>query len=247
MITLSDEAIENGFHAYVEHYVYARGWSIEERLRLFALAEEAFVPPGSLNHFSEMYQGLKKWEAFPGGSRAWDAEETLRRLVELSQPIREISLSNIRDANWLEVWKCLVAMRNIKTSETGGRFLVNIFKFAHFWNPRLFVVFDVEVMENYVFLHKWLASELPPVARVQELCGADMRNAMRLCKYLRVLIFASELVRATPRIRESFAATVKAHADPDVVPDRIEEYEGAAVEWLLLGLVELSPPGVRVG
>ena len=63
---------------------------------------------------------------------------------------------------------------------------------------------------------------------------------------LRLIRFGSELIQSNPHIRKAFAKSVKARAKDANIPADIETYEATAVEWCLLGLVELRPPGVIV-
>ena len=63
--------------------------------------------------------------------------------------------------------------------------------------------------------------------------------------YLAVLVWSAQVLRNNPAVMPAFAEYVTANCGQPVrVP--LAEYQGAALEWLLLGLVELPPPGVIV-
>ena len=55
------------------------------------------------------------------------------------------------------------------------------------------------------------------------------------------------MVRDNPHVPQVFAEHVQSHAARETLPADLERYEAAAVEWLLLGLVELPPDGVATG
>lgn len=65
----------------------------------------------------------------------------------------------------------------------------------------------------------------------------------RLC-YLNILFWARSLLQKNPRIMPCFADFVGTVCPADPLPQGHEKYEAAVVERLLLGLVELRPPGV---
>ena len=128
------------------------------------------------------------------------------------------------------------ALKDIKQLKEGPS-LVAISKFLHFWNPRLFVIFDSEVVENWVFRHKYLADQLNSEPVKSMLDQLNLNNNSRLTKYFKALVFASDLISNYPHILETFAS--KVHND-------IGTYEATAAEWFLLGLVELPPAGIEV-
>ena len=64
--------------------------------------------------------------------------------------------------------------------------------------------------------------------------------------YLDLLFWASALLRDNPAIRTAFAGQVREHAGGEELPSGLEDFEASAVEWLLLGLVELPPDGTMI-
>ena len=73
-----------------------------------------------------------------------------------------------------------------------------------------------------------------------------MRWDLRLSRYLRVLAFASDFVKANGGILAEFARTVRELAGGTTVPGEIETCEATAVEWCLIGLAEMPPEGVEL-
>jgi hypothetical protein len=125
-------------------------------------------------------------------------------------------------------------------------------KFLHFWNPRLFVIVDAEVMRDLVFGHAWLsdgvaaarakiAAELPDVAAHELFAG-------ELGTYLATLVWAGRLLGAHPGLMPAFVTQLEHDAKRNAtrVHAAARQVQAAAVEWLLLGLVELPPAGVTL-
>jgi hypothetical protein len=122
-------------------------------------------------------------------------------------------------------------------------------KFLHFWNPRLFIIVDFGVIWGFVLRHSWLWNEVKTVRSKVEarLPGRRPDPSDKVCDaltYLSILLWAAELVGDNPQITSNFADYVGRHAAGHGLP--LAEYEGAAVEWFLLGLVELPPAGVNL-
>jgi hypothetical protein len=75
--------------------------------------------------------------------------------------------------------------------------------------------------------------------------SAEADDEPRLSKYLRVLAFASDFVKANGGILPEFARTVQKLAAGLAIPTDIETYEATAAEWCLIGLAEMPPQGVE--
>ena len=244
MIKLSSQATKKAFDAYLRCYATgqdSRGWSVEHQLGLYATANKAFASPGSLDDFSELYGHLKRgWQVFRNAQSYLNEGDSFRKMMALDPSLKSLSLSTVEDKDWPVVCGCVAAMRDIKRNKSCEPSLVAISKFLHFWNPRLFVIFDAEVMEYHAFRQPWLSCELPPESKLTDLCRTDLSAEHRISKYLRVLCFANEFVRENPQIRGGLAAAARG-SGAAAVPDDFEAYEAAAVEWCILGLVELPP------
>ena len=64
--------------------------------------------------------------------------------------------------------------------------------------------------------------------------------------YLAVLTWASDLLRQNPDITPLFSEYVRSSKHDQSIDFPLDEYESAAVEWLLLGLAEIPPAGVEL-
>jgi len=236
MINITKEAIDSAFNCLAERY---QNWFADSKamLDLYNSANRAFVGEGSLGDFRIVYEELRgKWQVFRGGQGHWSLEQTYRVLKDLPEDLKNCCLSELDTYKWRDVWNAIESLKDIKQLKEGPS-LVAISKFLHFWNPRLFVIFDSEVVENWVFRHKYLADQLNSEHVKSVLDQLNLNNNSRLPKYFKALVFASDLISNYPHILEAFAS--KVHND-------IGTYEATAVERFLLGLVELPPAGLEV-
>ncbi len=152
-------------------------------------------------------------------------------------------------------WQIAFAMANnvadIKRVK-GQPSLMAISKVLHFFKPRLFVIVDRAMVWGWVLMHDWIWRPMEATReRVDKLtgCNAEERDdsACDVASYVTVLISCGQLLRDNPRVMAQFAKFLRSKTTTTAVllPD-LETYAAAAVEWLLLGLVELPPAGVSI-
>lgn len=249
---LSEAAIEAAFENHVKRYGDERLWSVPYHVDCWLHARDAFEN-GSAPAFGWLYSELRtKWQVFR--SRNWNAPTAKkvqvimnglraslrsRRLVAFAEPTPE---------DLLDLWHAITEVAAIKRNRDGPS-LVAVTKFLHFWNRRLFVIADRDAVWTWVFRHKWLWEQ---VERVQDALAAKMPSAIQehplykgdLRDYLAVLVWGGRVMRDNPSLPERFAHYVEKESGQPAL--NLQEYEGAALEWLLLGLVELPPAGVIV-
>jgi hypothetical protein len=80
-------------------------------------------------------------------------------------------------------------------------------------------------------------------------CDHSARDdaACDIASYVAILIGFGKLLRDNPHVARQFAAFLRRRTNAEArLPGDIESYEAAAVEWFLLGLVELPPQGVTL-
>ncbi len=251
MIKLTEQAVKNSFAAYERIYAArgpgARGWSVEERIDLLVKGERAFDGTGSFEEFEGLYRQLRGgWQVFRNAVEHWSAEESFRRLMSLDPGVKRLALSSLAEAHWPGIYRAVHQMQGIKRNSTGEPSLVAISKFLHFWNPALFVILDMEVMENNVLRRTWLARELPSIQQLSGLCGENLEANPRLAKYLQALSFASSFMRANPHLIRHFVSAVASAIPAGAGDVGLLRHEAVAFEFCLLGLAELPPEGVTL-
>ena len=243
-------AVQKAFDHYLRHYVGQKGWGIKERVDLWERACKAFGQSSAAD-FHELYQRLRgSWQVFRGSSNYWSEPETFDVLRNCDRQFAQYKLSSFGEHDRSAVWGFIKNVEGIKTNKTGPS-VVAVSKFLHFWNPRLFVIVDDSVVWKCVFGHEWLREQVQ-LTRTQletDCLIHDVREhdneVCDLPTYFAVLVWASQLVQKNPCIVRGFDKYIRQHAAIPV-PGEVAEYEAAAVEWFLLGLVELPPAGVTI-
>jgi hypothetical protein len=245
---IDHDAIQRAFQSNYDIYVDERHWAIEDIAKLWGHGLRAFSGDGDEKEFHKLYENLKSgWQVFRG-SKPPEHDWVYRTMMGLDKddpPLRELRLSELSAEHLPKLEKILEGASNIKTLKSGRPSLVAVTKFLHFWNPRLFVIVDGDVMDNYVLRHRWIGREVNRVRQEcqPELCVLETSHGL---SYIGLLLWGSQVMRQNPKIQASFANQVKAVSglDPDL--QGFEYFEGAAFEWLLRGLVDLPPVGVHV-
>jgi hypothetical protein len=243
---IDDQAIGGAFEQHHKQYVSAgtRAWDIEGHVECWKIAYQAFEQDSS-DKFKELYDHLRKqWQVFRGASEYWSAKQTFSALKALPQAWRGKHLSELTLADAQRCRQLLDSVAGIKPLKEGVS-VVAISKFLHFWNPRLFVIVDRGVMWRWVFQHDWLWQQVsafacnlprPQLVKPDENCDLPC--------YLAILLWSAEVIRNNPTIIEHFARYVQKHSTGIAHDLPLATYEAAAMEWLLLGLVERPPVGV---
>lgn len=243
---LSPTTIDAAFERHGAVYHGRKGWDIPYHIECWDSATAAFQNDSS-QEFGRLYTQLKnRWGALrPNPAAAWSADETFDHLRALDQRWRSRSLRELDDGDVARCYEIVESMSEIKRMKYGPS-VVAISKFLHIWNLRLFVIVDDAVMWRWVFAHRWIWSQVKETRdRIQAVVGVEtpIGKACDLLSYVAVLRWSADLIRANPEITARFSRHVRAHA-PTNLP--LETYEAVAVEWLLLGLVELPPGGVSL-
>jgi len=246
---LSRKAIKLAFHKHGLVYHNQKGWDIPYHLYCWEQANLAFEG-GSFADFEWLYDELKRrWQAFRSArSRPWSARRTYNRLRELGDKWRHVTLRSVTDDDVPECWGILRSMVGLKPLKYGPS-VVAISKVLHLWNPRLFVIVDNAAMWKRVFSQRrfkepMLQTRHRVASLVNDADETVSYGACDLLSYIAILRWSADLVRCNPTITECFANHVGRHADDRPTGLPLESYDGAAVEWLLLGLAEM--PGARV-
>lgn len=227
---------------------YDQQWSNPHHVKMWGLARRAFDGP-SLEDFKEVYATLRgKWQVFRGGIPAWDAQQIFDAVRGCDPAFRQKRLSSVSEDDTIALWRLLQAVQGLKENK-GGPSVVAISKFLHFWNPRLFMIVDSGVMWNWVLSRDWLWQEIKEVRKRTDrrVFGETQKHDTKACDlstYVAILDWAAELIRLNPSVLTEFDLYVRRTAGETEIPPDLADYEAAAVEWFLLGLVELPPAGV---
>ncbi len=66
-----------------------------------------------------------------------------------------------------------------------------------------------------------------------------------LASYVAILLWCGQLVQQNSIIVSEFGRYLRRHAGGRDLPADVGSYQAVAVEWFLLGIVEIPPPGIR--
>jgi hypothetical protein len=253
LMDIDIDVIPQAFELNDEIYVKEMGWPVRDIAEIWEWGHRAYAGAGDEAASNKLYEILKnKWQVFRGKSKApapGYVYELMMGLARNCAPIRDISLSKLRPEHLPQLRKVLMKASTIKTNKSGPS-LMAASKFLHCWNPRLFVIVDGYVMESHVLRHHWVAREIksalgaftqaPSVAS-----GPEILRTEGGLPYLAVLLWGSEVMKKNPSILATFTERLKKALSSDSDPRGYEDFEGAAFEWFLRGLVELPPAGIR--
>lgn len=147
-----------------------RDWSIgESKLDMYRLAKRAFDGKSEENcrrgEFDKIYGNLKSWWRISRNGNLASAEMTFALLskecLDCSRS-KGLTLMNLREASSQQiVVDCLREVRELKKLKSGAFPVMAVSKFLHFFNPKLFVIWDREIIygEVYpVFRQDWNAA-----------------------------------------------------------------------------------------
>ena len=236
VMTVTRQVIDAAFEMHYRKHAARtrRAWPIRNHVECWQRAHRAFSNE-SFDDFVWLYEELRRyWQLFRRSEAHWSADEAYEVLTGLNAACRHKRLSEVRAQDALPIRAALEAMAGVKTTSSGPSIMA-ISKFLHFWNPRLFVIVDTARMWDGVFSHSWIW---------EQVSGSPKRGPCNTESYVTILLWAARLARANPSITAAFAQYVSGDSGGCELPSDLKEYDAAAVEWFLLGLVELPPAGV---
>lgn len=250
IMQLSEQAIAAAYEAHGRVYGAQRGWEIKHHVDCWRRAQAAFEQ-GSIPDFEWLYLQLRNyWQVFrPHPARCWSAAETFGELRKLDEQSRGLSLRALTIADLGTCRSIIDCMSGIKPLKAGPS-IVAISKFLHFWNPRLFIIVDDAVMWRWVFAHRWLWRQ---ILAVREEIARELKlelpvgESCDVLSYLAILHWSAEVLRLNPPVQRLFVEHVRRNSPDSADRLPLKTYEAAAIEWLLLGVVELPPTGMEEG
>lgn len=250
---LSETVINAAFESHATRYARDKLWSIPYHIECWTYARDAF-DGGSESAFGKLYDELRtRWQVFRSQNYNAQTPEKIQQIMAaLPAELRHRRLSEFAEptpAMLDQLWCAITTASDIKQNKDGPS-LVALTKFLHFWNPRLFVIADREVVWNWVLRHRWIWTQVEHVrSEIEVVLSPAVRKhhyySTELAKYLAVLVWGGRVLRDNPSVCSAFASYVERNCKGPV-DLKLREYEGAALEWLLLGFVELPPEGIII-
>jgi hypothetical protein len=251
---IDPNTMDRALSAFHDRYVVnaRRAWDIDHHVRLWAEAQTAFANCNA-GGFGKVYGELRShWQIARGkGAIMASPDEVFKLLCDLPTSLRQIRLTDLNESAAPDLRVVVAAMESVKQSKGGESSIMAISKVLHFLNPRLFVIVDRGMVWNWALNHLWVWR---PIEATREalrpllpgMCETSKTGACDPLSYVAILVWAGRLLRDNPAVSESFARFLRSKCSNGPLPPDLATYDAVAVEWLLLGMVELPPPGVDV-
>ncbi len=248
IIRCDDETIRAAFDWHLARYGRRkRAWDTPYHISMWQRAQRAFELQSQAD-FDYVYDELRRrWQVFRGSREYWTAQKIFDTLMACCPELQNRRLVDLTPSDIPRLWEVLQSVQDVKQTRNGPS-TVAVSKFLHFWNPRLFVIVDDGVIWKWVLAHHWVWEPIRQMREVTDaaIFGRHQEHEDVTCDlgtYLAVLVWAGAFVRANPQLPLCFAAYVQRHAEDTKLPTDIAEYDAVAMEWFLLGVVEIPPAG----
>jgi len=209
-------------------------WPIADRAELYMIAQSAFGPQPNFDAFCEVNQWLRSYWKIGRGGEIWDSQQVFDALLEgcaASGRLSNLSLMSDGDGRSLATVKAVRAMAGVK--KVGEYPHMAAAKYLHFFNPRLYPLYDNEVIWKRV-LHGTFLSEWKEVCREAPIKVWEPSERFLITYYG----WASDLMRTTePKMMDIFASWFRAEAGTSLgsIEDDVSHYHVVAFEYILVG------------
>jgi hypothetical protein len=237
------------------HFASAKGekaWSIaESKLDLYrdaviAYASHADESTRKSSH-EAVFGRLRSWWGVGRNGMLWDAATVLSVLTDKCQPCSRSNGLTLRSLestpNQQAVVECMDRMRGLKKLRSSKFPIMAVSKTLHFFNPRLFVIYDNDIVLNKVyrvFRSDWKSC--------RDRIGADVHDE-GIAFYLAYLLWGSYMIcNAHPTLMEDFAAwfieTVSKERNAEDFRDELRVSYATAFEFIIIGASYREAAGV---
>lgn len=231
----NSKEIKKTFAAHSSFIIPKPEWHYKNRLKLYALADIAFGGPSEMRAqaFYDLFTHLSaKWQLIRPAKHfmAWQDIYTLLTKDCLScSKSNQINLTNIHtypEAKG-QILKCLITLRNIKTLPLKTPSIMAISKLLHFYNPKLFPIYDGKFVERGIL--KTFSADWKNFTTYPKISDLNLQ------KYLKYIYFGNHLIKGQNKlIKREFRKHLKTHA-VDLYSDKLQNYYSLSFEFLALG------------
>ena len=224
-----------------------RGWSVGHKLEMYGYAKRAFNPVLSemerRTAFHSIYENLRRgWRVFRNARTYWSADQVFDALIhscQLSARTGGMDLTALASSPTMRagLLHCLGQLSDLKEIREYPHMAVS--KFTHFFNPRLFPIYDNELIWKQVCCSCFKAD-------YQDLCARTGIQFYETTVSFNVsyTVWASEMIQSAdpsfmPDFAEWFGEQVAGQPDPENVLSEIHQYYSTAFEFVALGAAAL--------
>lgn len=224
-----------------------RDWGVDYKLDLYNYAKIAFgsseLEKNKRESFYKIYEALKKWwGVFRNAKKGhWSSDEIYSALkkycIEYSRFNSIKLISNNLPEETKGLVEALIQLKDLKPSSDYP--WMPVAKFTHFYNPKLFPIYDNEVIwkqvMNGVFKFDY-----------KQWCKQNAVNPNGPGVYFSVnyILWAGEIIRQADDgfmnyFSDWFKSAIGRHRDPQNVLSDIGEYYATAFEFVAIGAANL--------
>src|SRR5262245_61035263 len=225
-----------------------KAWSIaESKLDLYRQAAIAFdddAEDGLRRSTHEgIFEHLRRWYGVGRNGRLWDASTAFDALISCQRASRGGSLTLLGlddEGNQQAVIGCLERMRELKQIRSGAYPIMAVSKNLHFFNPKLFVIYDNDIVLKKVyrvFREDWNACYDGIIVRIPD---------DGITFYLAYLLWAGRMISSAygsfmGDFADWFIAAVENERnDAASYRGELQSYFAAAFEFVVIGAAHLE-------
>jgi hypothetical protein len=222
------------------------GWPLSHKAEMYRLSSDAFATADSSDQnfeaFKEIYDKLRGyWQVFRNAQSYWSAKEIFDVLTkEFGHFSRQsdVTLASFGQSERESLVTALPRLAGLKQVKSGGYPFMPVAKFLHFFNPRLFPIYDTAVICNIVF--KAFKDDWSGFIEQERL--KDDQGCPWLANYV---LWAARLVKAGDQLLMNQFATWFGNRlsskDPNAqLPADLDKYYAAAFEFVAIGAAHLE-------
>ncbi len=234
---------DNALEEY-KNFTQKMGWSIDHKIDLYLAGDVAFNPVEDMgkrfNSFNEIYTSLRRyWQVFRNASSYWESQKVFDVLTEdccVCSRNSNLSLINLDEEKNQMIAECLMKIKDIKTLSSGETSSMAISKFLHFFNPKLFPIYDNQIIKKEVlktFSDDWSSFK-------DDICTKNIDKGIET--YFCYVLWASNIFKQSQngvmnKFIKIFAKRIE--GNPLELPRDLTEYYATAFEFISIGASEL--------
>jgi hypothetical protein len=238
---LTQQALE-GYGRFARERTVA--WSLAHKAELYLLSVQSFEggPPREKREasFTAIYDALrgKGWQVARNG-QLWNSDRLFSVLTDECTACSQgstLSLGGLdRERDAPALTECVAAVKDLKTLNSGSVSVMAVAKFLHFFNPRLFPIYDNAVIQQEVL-------------RVFREDFRPNRGEDGVGFYVRYVLWANEVLRrsrdAVMQAFERWFRSAVRDEDPNqLLPERTGELYATAFEFIAIGAMLMEKGG----
>jgi hypothetical protein len=230
-----------------------KAWSIaESKLDLYRDAVKAYASQhdesSRRSSHEAVFRHLRRWYGIGRNGELRDASTVFSVLTNGCQSCARISGITLKSLgstqNQQAVVECLESMGGLKELRSGKFPIMAVSKTLHFFNPRLFAIYDNDIVLKKVY--RLFKSDWDSC---YDKINADVHDE-EIKFYLAYLLWGSSMIRsAYPTLMEDFAAwfieTVSKEGNAEDFRKELRVSYATVFEFIIIGAAYLEPPTMR--